>query len=181
MEAWLLNSDLLSFSPYSRPQYGLASVPAGLTALPSGMGGVPAGLAVGGVPAGMTAIPSGGMASGMAGVPAGVSGMQAMYATDKGTGLYPGASPTYRLPQGSYLAQPGSAQASYLTASQQPGGYLAVSSPVGQPRYMTMSQAYPMSTTVAGTPSLYTGNLPYKVELQWLQQAWTMKISLSQE
>lgn len=162
----------------SRPQYGLASVPAGLTALPSGMGGVPAGLAVGGVPAGMTAIPSGGMASGMAGVPAGVSGMQAMYATDKGTGLYPGASPTYRLPQGSYLAQPGSAQASYLTASQQPGGYLAVSSPVGQPRYMTMSQAYPMSTTVAGTPSLYTGSPGYSLSAGYYTPSVTSALTV---
>ena len=148
---WDLFTDTSLFSFYSRPQYGLTGVPAGLTAIPSG---------VSGMPAGMTALnPSTGMPAGMAGVPAGVSGMQAMYATEKSAGLYPGGSPTYRLPQGSYLAaQPGTAQASYLAASQQPGGYLAVSSPVGQQRYMTMSQAYPMSTTVGTSPSLYTGN-----------------------
>ena len=144
---------MFCFSPYSRPQYGLTGVPAGLTALPSG---------VSGVPAGMTALPSTGMPAGMAGVPAGVSGMQAMYATEKSAGLYPGGSPTYRLPQGSYLAQPGTAQASYLATPQQ-SGYLAVSSPVGQQRYMTMTQAYPIST-VGSSSSLYTGNIVNPVQ-----------------
>lgn len=161
----------------SRQQYGLASVPAGITALPSGMGGVPAGLAipsgVSGMPAGMTALPSGGMAPSM---PAGVSGMPAMYASEKPAGLYTGASPTYRLPQGSYLAQPGSAQASYLTSAQQPG-YLAVSSPVGQPRYMTMSQAYPVST-VGATPSLYQGQPGYSLSAGYYSPSVTSALSV---
>ena len=106
------------------------------------------------MPAGMTALSTGGMAPGMAGVPAGVSGMPTMYAADKSTGLYPGGSTAYRLPQGSYLAQPGSAQGGYLAASQQQG-YL-VSGPGGQQRYMTVSHPYP-SSTVCSTPSLYTG------------------------
>lgn len=164
----------------SRNQYGLTSVPAGLTPLPSGMSGVPAGLAipsgVSGMPAGMTAIHSGGMASGMAGVPA---GMQAMYASEKSAGLYPGASPTYRLPQGSYLAQPGSAQAGYLTASQQPG-YYAVSSPAGQQRYMTMSQmsqAYPGST-VGATSSLYQGQPGYSLSAGYYSPSVTSALSV---
>ena len=145
----------------SRPQYGLASVPAGLTVggvpagyaqIPAGMGGMPtAGMT--GMPAGMTALPSGAMAPGMAGVP---SGMPTMYATDKSSGLYPGGSTALRLPQGSYLAQPGSAQAGYFAASQ-PGGYL-ISGPAGaQQRYMTVSsQPYP-SSTIGSSPSLYAG------------------------
>ena len=130
----------------------MASVPAGLTVggVPAGYAPIPAGMS--GMPAGMTALPSGAMGPGMAGVPA---GMQAMYATDKSSGLYPGGGTALRLPQGSYLAQPGSAQAGYLAASQ-PGGYL-ISGPGGQQRYMTVSsQGYP-SSTVGSAPSLYTG------------------------
>lgn len=117
--------------------------------MPAGLAPIPAGMS--GMPAGMTALQTGGMPAGMAGVP---TGMQAMYATDKTAGLYSSGSTAYRLPQGSYLAQPGSAQG-YLTASQPPG-YLAVSSPMGQPRYMTVSQAYP-SSTIGSSQSVYTG------------------------
>lgn len=159
----------------SRPQYGLASVPAGLTVggVPAGYAPIPAGMS--GMPAGMTALPSGAMGPGMAGVPA---GMPAMYAADKSSGLYPGGSTALRLPQGSYLAQPGGAQAGYLTASQ-PGGYL-ISGPGGQQRYMTVSsQPYP-SSTVGSTPSLYTGSPGYSLSTGYYTPSVTSALSVQQ-
>lgn len=142
----------MSYPSQNRLPYGMATV----QPIP-GMPGM-AGVAVPGMH-GMTPV----QVAGISRVP---NGMSAMYQSEKSSGLYPGANPSYQsLAQQGYLTQSGSlgqpaslgqpGAAFYGTSSQHPT-YLPVSSPSSQQRYM-VSAGYPSSASLVSSPSMVPG------------------------